>query len=101
MFDNRHCTKKDLELLVKETSVIKKCILFNSSKIEKSGIDIIEAPLRNYFDVINRFDSDIASKMQFRIEVIKNDYKKIISIIDECFENLKQNVVVDIREHQI
>ena len=84
MFDGRHCTQKDLDLLVKETKNVKK-YLQNSDKIN------------SFLDFVARFDRDIADKMRRQITSFPNDVERII---DSNISSLIQNVTVDIYEHQ-
>lgn len=84
MFDGRHCTQKDLDLLVKETKNIKKYPQ-NPDKIN------------SFLDFVARFDRDIADKMRRQISSFPNDVERII---DSNISSLIQNVAVDIYEHQ-
>lgn len=86
MFDRRHCTQKDLDLLNKETNRIKEAIALN----DYSGLDA-------YLSLIERFDFDIANHLRRQIEI--NDSKIIVSLIDRDIDILKQNIFVDIYEH--
>lgn len=84
MFDGRHCTQKDLDLLLKETKNIKKHHQ-NPDKIN------------SFLDFVARFDRDIADKMRRQITSFPNDVERII---DTNISSLIQNVTVDIYEHQ-
>ncbi len=85
MFDGRHCTYKDLELLRKETFKIKSNL--NSPKeIEK------------YLKLVERFDFDIANKISREIK--NQPSEMILSIINKNIELLEQNIIVDINEHK-
>lgn len=86
MFDGRHCTKKDLESLAKETDKI----LTNLS-VENLNL---------FLKYIERFDQEIADKMRWKIKCAGEDTDKIKQIIVNNIEILKQNVMVDILEHQ-
>ena len=97
MFDGRHCTKEDLDLLTRETKNIKIFILDNSHEEKEC---VISYQIKRYLSIIGRFDNDIMCKLEMKIEIAKNDYEKIIRIIDEYYDILKQNVIVDINEHQ-
>lgn len=95
MFDGRHCTKKDLDLLVEETNKI-------MAFLEKEGTfaDISEmSEIKNYLGIIARFDTEVAERMQTRIKPT-NDINKIKKVIEDNVSTLKQNVIVDIYEHQ-
>jgi hypothetical protein len=87
MIDNRHCTEKDLRLLEKETNAIKR--------------DIIKQPERInvYLDFIARFDLGIAQEMRNKLSLSK-DTQQVVAIINENFDKLKQNIIVDIFEHR-
>ena len=94
MIDGRHCTKKDLDMLVKETSTVKLFIAKNSEIKEKN------AELQRFLAFLRRFDVQIADRLQEQIESSNNDYRLISQLIDRNVEELKQNVLVDIYEHQ-
>ena len=87
MIDGRHCTKKDLDLLAKETKKIKKSIQ-NPTKIA------------NFLDLVERLDQDIADKLRRQINASNGDYQKIEQAIEENINVLIQNVYVDMLEHQ-
>ena len=84
MFDGRHCTNKDLDLLIKETNRVK---AFPS----QIGIE-------NYLKLVERFDIEIARELAQRIKSV-SDTNEIIKLIDSKFKELKQLVIVDIFEH--
>ena len=86
MFDGRHCTKLDLELLTKET--------------DKIIANLSPDNLNTYLKYIERFDQEIADKMRWKIKCAGEDTDKIKQIIVNNIEILKQNVMVDILEHQ-
>ena len=94
MFDGRHCTKRDLDLLVKKTNKIKLSIAKNS---ENSGKN---EDLQRFIAFLRRFDTQTADLLQEQIASLNNDYVLINQYIDRCVEELKQNVIVDIYEHQ-
>ena len=85
MFDGRHCTYKDLELLRKETHKIEDN-LDNPKEIEK------------YLKLVERFDFDIANKISREIK--NQPSEMILSIINKNIELLEQNIIVDINEHK-
>ena len=87
MFDGRHCTQKDLDLLMKKTNEI----MFSISNEDISGLDV-------YLSFIARFDRDIESTMRSQIRYAK-DTASILNIIHRNINELKQNVIVDINEH--
>ena len=86
MIDGRHCTKQDLDLLIKETKKIKNN-LQNTDKI------------RVFIDFIMRFDEDIASTLSRKLNAT-SDIKEKGKIIDTNINALMQNVYTDIYEHQ-
>lgn len=94
MFDGRHCTKRDLDLLVEETNKIKLSIAKNS---ENSGKN---KDLQRFFLFLSRFDTSIAEELEQQINASNDNYESIIKAIDIKVDELKQNVIVDIYEHQ-
>ena len=89
MFDGRHCTYRDYDLLVVETEKVLTS-LYNK---EKDKID-------EFIKLISRFDINIAKDLSREIKMAGDDYQKIAGIITHYTDELKQNVLVDIREHQ-
>ena len=85
MFVGRHCTKKDLDLLIKETNNIK--------------LSLSKDNLESFFKSIARFDLDISNEMK-RCIAVTSDPDEILRIINQNVETLKRNVIVDIYEHQ-
>ena len=94
MIDGRHCTEKDLDVLVKETSKVKLSIAKNGDIKEKN------AELQRFLAFLRRFDVQIADSLKTQIESSNNDYGLISQLIDRSVDELKQNVLVDIYEHQ-
>ena len=95
MYDGRHCAKKDLDLLVDETNKI-------MAFLEKSGTfaNIFEMPeIKNYLGIIARFDIEVAERIQMGIKS-SSDIERIKKVIENNVSALKQNVIVDIYEHQ-
>ena len=86
MIDGRHCTKQDLDLLIKETKEIKNN-LQNTDKI------------RVFIDFVMRFDEDIANTLSRKLNAT-SDIKEKGKIIDTNINALMQNVYTDIYEHQ-
>lgn len=95
MFDGRHCTKEDLSLLEKETNKLKS-FLIERKIIDEQSIKQIYL----FINLVNRFDRDIGDKLSSQIKNSDLDYKKVISLIDKNIDTLKQNIIVDIFEHQ-
>ena len=94
MFDGRHCTNRDLDLLVHETNKIKQKLLKNNEKCEKNG------DLQCFLAFIRRFDEQIASQLQIHISTANGDCERIINAIDRYIDELIRNIQVDIYEHQ-
>ena len=94
MFDGRHCTKRDLDLLVKETNKIKLSIAKNSENNGKNE------DLQRFYAFLSRFDASIAKELKYKIDNSDGDYERIIKAIDIKVDELKQNIIVDIYEHQ-
>lgn len=89
MFDGRHCIKQDLILLDKETNRI--VLLLDNNDLS------VEGHLKTYIQFISRFDMDIAGNISRRIKDKNN--QEIKSTILDNIEVLRQNVIVDIYEH--
>ena len=94
MFDGRHCTQRDLELLANETNKIKLLLSQNVENDEKN------AELRRFLQFLARFDEQIANDLQSKICQTNGDNNKIIKAIETSVNELKQNVHTDIYEHQ-
>ena len=91
MFDNRHCTTSDYSLLVKETDRIISIISDVNVNIEKG--------LENYIRFIARFDNDVADTLKYKLINKDISPSMMVSIINKHIDELKQQVLVDIREH--
>ena len=91
MFDGRHCVENDYRLLVNETNKILELL--------KSDIDPYQALLK-YIEFIANFDEEIASKIRFHLNKDNPDKTKMIDVINRYIDELKQNVIVDIKEHR-
>ena len=87
MIDNRHCTEKDLRLLKKETNAIKREYIRYPEK------------LKAYLELVARFDLNIAQTMRHMICLTKEP-QEVIAIINENYDKLKQNIIIDIFEHR-
>lgn len=94
MIDGRHCTQKDLELLIKETNKIFEFLNKNSENEEKNE------ELRCFLLFLRRFDEQIADTLQTEIIGFMNNNEKIKAAIEKHVNELKQNVIIDIFEHQ-
>ena len=94
MFDGRHCTEKDLKNLIKETNKINSVLSKNIENSEKN------AELQRFLQFLRRFDSNIADNLERQIAYRNEDYSAIKKDIDMAVNELKQNIAVDIFEHQ-
>lgn len=94
MFDGRHCTQKDLDLLIKETNRVESILKKNKEKSEK----IVE--LQRFLQFLRRFDEQITNNLKAQIDRANSDESEIIRAIESNVQELKQNVIVDIYEHQ-
>ena len=94
MFDGRHCTKKDLDLLVNETNKVLSLIFKDIGDEQKKN------GLNNFVNLIKRFDDQIAESLQIKIKYFDKDYSNIKRVIESHVEELKRNVVIDIYEHK-
>lgn len=87
MFDGRHCTQKDYALLVDETDKI-------IQSISNGYFDI-----DNYIKFIGRFDVDVADTLRYKVSNKDLSPSEMIKTINKYIDELKQQVLVDIREH--
>ena len=91
MFDNRHCIEADYSLLNKETDKIIKTILTNPKTL-KNDID-------GYLRLIARFDIDISEILTRKLLKENITPSQMVDILNQYIDILKQQVLVDIREH--
>ena len=91
MFDNRHCVETDYVLLDKETNKIINSILNNSTSLKDE--------LNAYLKLISRFDLDIVEKLTYCLSRDNLSPNEMVNIINQYINTLKQQVLVDIREH--
>ena len=91
MYKGRHCIESDYYLLVKETD---KILLLLKDEVE------VLSELLKYIEFIADFDEQIAAKICFYLDKDNIDRRKMVDIIKSNFEELKQNVIVDINEHK-
>ena len=92
MFNGRHCIPSDYKLLENATS---KYIFI----LEKKSEHAFDSELNLFIDLIKQFDADIAEHLRVKIFFNKGNYEKCISIVKDETDELKRNVLVDIREH--
>ena len=88
MFDGKHCTKEDLDLLVLNTNNVLNAL----SEGDRSGLD-------SFLKLIDRFDVEVSRRICYQIKDV-NDIEKLKRIISNNIDELKQNVLVDINEHR-
>lgn len=86
MHKGRHCIPNDYRYLEK----ISRDFLLT---IKRDNYNINE--INNYLNTFSDFDDDIAAKIRMNLKKNEIDYMKINDLIEE----LKNNVLVDIREH--
>ncbi len=86
MYKGRHCIPTDYQLL----EIVSQEFLL---EINRDNFDIKD--VEKYLHTFSDFDFDIASKIRFNLEKSIVNKDKIIDLINE----LKSNVLVDIREH--
>ena len=86
MYNGRHCTYEDYSYLVNISKNVLECVEKNSLK---------EA--MKYIDEVEEFDLDIASRM---LSAIKIEPPNLKQVIKDLFDELINNVLVDIREHR-
>lgn len=99
MIDGRHCNKKDLQLFLSKSSEFQTYLASNEQNIRNSGIESIEKELSIFLKFVARFDKDLADEMNRKIVMSGNNYEKIMLIFNHSIDTLKQNIIVDIYEH--
>ena len=90
MYQGRHCTYSDYQLL--ENISMEFLSILNRDKFDINEVE-------NYLDTFSDFDFEISSKIRIHLEKIFIDRSGAISKITHLLEELKNNVLVDIREH--
>lgn len=91
MFDNRHCVESDYTSLVKETDNIIKIVLNNPTSLRND--------LDKYLSFIARFDKQISDKLKYELSRDGLTNLETVEIISKNIDVLKQQVLVDIQEH--
>lgn len=86
MYRGRHCIPSDYQHL---ENVSQEFLL----EINRDNFDIKD--VEKYLHTFSDFDVDIASKIRFYLEKSEVNKHKIVDLINE----LKSNILVDIREH--
>ena len=92
MYKGRHCVESDYYLLVKETDKI--LLLLKDEEVE------VLPSLLKYIEFISDFDEDIASKIRFHLDKNNINRSTMIDVITRNVDELKQNVIVDLKEHR-
>ena len=90
MYQGRHCNINDYQLLERTS---KEFLLV----INRDNLDLKD--LNSYLKIFSAFDFDISSKIRMCLEKLNTDKDKYLSKITNLLDELKNNVLVDIREH--
>ena len=90
MYQGRHCNINDYQLLERTS---KEFLSF----INRDNIDLNQ--LDRYLKIFSDFDFDISSKIRMCLEKLSTDKDKYLSKITNLLDELKNNVLVDIKEH--
>lgn len=90
MYQGRHCSYNDYQLFEKISNEF--LLLINRDNFDSYELD-------NYLSTLGDFDLDISSKIRINLEKMKIDKERAIIKIKSLLEELKNNVLVDIREH--
>lgn len=90
MYQGRHCNINDYQLLERTS---KEFLSF----INRDNIDLNQ--FDRYLKIFSNFDFDISSKIRMCLEKLSTDKDKYLSKITNLLDELKNNVLVDINEH--
>ena len=90
MYQGRHCVYSDYQLLENISKEFLSIINWDNFNINE---------VENYLDTFSDFDFEISSKIRMHLEKISTDRSGAIAKITYLLEELKNNVLVDIREH--
>ena len=90
MYQGRHCNINDYQYLERTS---KEFLLV----ISRDNLDLKD--LNSYLKIFSDFDLDISSKIRMHLEKLSTDKDKYLSKITYLLDELKNNVSVDIREH--
>ena len=90
MYQGRHCTYSDYQLF--ENLSLKLLDVINRDNFELNDIEC-------YLNTFSDFDSSISSKIRINLEKISVDKSLVMSKVKSLLEELKTNILVDIREH--
>lgn len=90
MYQGRHCNINDYQYL--ERSSKEFLLVVNRDNIDLNQLD-------RYLKIFSDFDFDISSKIRMCLEKLSTDKDKYLSKITNLLDELKNNVLVDIKEH--
>ena len=90
MYQGRHCTISDYQLYEKTSQDFLNIINRDNFNIDE---------LDNYLNIFSDFDFSLASKIRTYLEKMDSDRTVTIIKITKLLEELKSNVLVDLREH--
>lgn len=90
MYLGRHCNINDYQLLER---ISKEFLSF----VNRDNLDLKD--LNSYLKIFSNFDFDISSKIRMYLEKLSTDKDKYLSKITNLLDELKNNVLVDINEH--
>ncbi|GEM_PF-5949773 len=90
MYQGRHCNINDYQYLVRAS---KEFLLL----INRDNLDLKN--LNSYLKIFSDFDFDISSKIGMCLEKLSTEKDKYLSKITSLLYELKNNVLVDINEH--
>ena len=90
MYLGRHCNISDYQLLERTS---KEFLLI----INRDNLDLKD--LNSYLKIFSNFDFDISSKIRMCLEKLSTEKDKYLSKITNRLDELKNNVLVDIHEH--
>ena len=90
MYLGRHCNINDYQYLERTSKEF--LLAINRDKLELNEVEL-------YLNTFEDFDFEISSKIRMYLNKLNVDRSKAISQINTLLEELKNNVLVDIREH--
>ena len=90
MYQGRHCTSSDYQLLEQLSQEF-----LNLLNRDNFNIDELDY----YISTFSDFDFDLSSKIRIYLNKIDDDRSGVINKITHLLDELKNNVLVDIREH--
>ena len=90
MYQGRHCNINDYQYLERTSKEF-------LSVINRDNFDLKD--LNSYLKIFSNFDFDISSKIRMCLEKLSTEKDKYLSKITNLLDELKNNVLVDIREH--